>query len=158
MSGNDILQLISDFVERARLADDQVKVRRCVDEGLANLQSADISHDDAIHMLTTAVISRSEQDEAASPNLFQVFVELDRRKTPTAVDILPLLTSAGSLPLAELTMRSRASPEPLLQELKSLVGQGLIEVEGGMPNKAGDLRTDRRRVRLTIRGTRRAFR
>jgi hypothetical protein len=85
-------------------------------------------------------------------------IELERRKTPTAIDVMPLLTAAGSLPLAELVMRSRASPEPLLRELNLLVEQGLIEVDGGLPNTAADLRTDRRKVRLTLRGTRRAFR
>jgi hypothetical protein len=157
MSGSNVLQLISDFIERARAADDHDKVQACVDEGLASLQSADVSRDDAIHMLSTAISSRSEQNEADSGNLFQIFVELERRKTPTAVDVMPLLTAAGSLPLAELVMRSRASPEPLLRELNLLVEQGLIEVEGGLPNAAADLRTDRRRVRLTLRGTRRAF-
>jgi hypothetical protein len=158
MSGNNVLQLISGFVERARAADDHDKVQACVDEGLTSLQSAHVSRDDAIHMLSTAISSRSEQNEADSANLFQIFVELERRKTPTAVDVMPLLTAAGSLPLAELVMRSRALPEPLLHELHLLIDQGLIEVEGGLPDVAGDLRTNRRRVRLTLRGTRRAFR
>jgi hypothetical protein len=158
MSDSHVLGLISDFVERARAANDYSKVQRFVDEGLASLQSADISRDDAIHMLTTAISSSSEQNESDSPNLFQIFIELDRRKAQTAIDILPLLTSAGPLPLAELSMRSGGSPAWLLEELKLLVGQGLIEVEGGIPDKAEDLRGDRRRVRLTIRGTRRAFR
>jgi hypothetical protein len=107
-------------------------------------------------MLISAIVSTSRQDESDGTNLFQVFVELERRRPPTIVDILPLLSSAGSLPLAELTMRSGASAERLLQELKISVGQGLIEVEGGLPSDAETLRKDRRRVRLTIRGTSRA--
>jgi predicted transcriptional regulator len=158
MSGNNVLILISQFVDRAKVADSEESVKSCVDDGLASLESAGISHDDAIHMLTTAIVSRAEQNEADSSNLFQVFIELDRRKTRTAIDILPLLTSAGPLPLAELSMRSGGSAAQLLEELSSLVGQGLIEVEGGIPTSAEDLRVDRRRVRLTIRGTRRAFR
>ena len=157
MSENDVLPLISRFVDRATLADNEDNVKTCVDEGLASLASAGISHDHAIHMLTTAIVSHAEKNEAGSTNLFQVFIELERRKTPT-VDILPLLTSAGPLPLAELSMRSGGSSVQLLEELRSLVAQGLIEVDGGIPDKAEDLRTDRRRVRLTIRGTGRAFR
>jgi len=157
MLGSGPLPLISDFVDRARAADDYDKVQRCVDEGLAGLRSVDVSQGDAIHMLTTAIVSNSKENEADAPNLFQVFVELERRKPPTTVDILPLLSSTGSLPLAEMTMRSGASAERLLRELQFSVEQGLIEVEDGLPNKAEDLRTDRRRVRLTVRGTRRAF-
>jgi hypothetical protein len=158
MSGSNVEQLISGFVESARAADDPDKVQACVDEGLASLESADVSRDDAIHMLSTAISSGSEQNEADSANLFQIFVELERRKTtPTAVDVMLLLTTAGPLPLAELVMRSRASPELLLRELNLLVEQRLIEVKGGLPKAAADLRTDRRIVRLTLRGTRRAF-
>jgi hypothetical protein len=60
MSESNVLQLISDFVERARAAGDRDKVQECVDEGLASLQSADVSRGDAIHMLSTAIVSTSE--------------------------------------------------------------------------------------------------
>jgi hypothetical protein len=44
---SNVLQLISDFIETARAADDHDKVQACVDEGLASIQSADVSRDDA---------------------------------------------------------------------------------------------------------------
>jgi predicted transcriptional regulator len=158
MFETNVLNLISRFVDRASVANSEENVKTCVDDGLASPASAGISHDEAIHMLTTAVVSRADQDELASPNLFQVFIELDRRNTQTAIDILPLLTSAGPLPLAELSICSGGSPAQLLEELRFLVGQGLIEVEGGTPGGPEDLHADRRMVRLTTRGTRRAFR
>ena len=157
MSENDVAPLIARFVDRASLADNEEKVKACVDDGLASLAAVGTLQDNAIHMLTTAIASHAEQNEAGSSNLFQVFIELERRKAP-AIDILPLLVSAGPLPLAELNMRSGGSPGQLFEELRSLGAQGLIEVEGGIPDRAEDLRTDRRTVRLTRRGTGRAFR
>jgi|HubBroStandDraft_6_1064221.scaffolds.fasta_scaffold791156_2 hypothetical protein len=66
--------------------------------------------------------------------------------------VLDLLSSAGPLPLTELNLRTRMSPELLLEDLASLLQQGLIDVEGGLPETPEQLPNVGRMVRLTTKG------
>lgn len=61
------------------------------------------------------------------------------------------------MPLAELNLRTQVPPEYLLKDLKFLLQQGLIDVEGGLPKSPEQLRTVNRMVRLTTRGTSRSI-
>jgi hypothetical protein len=71
--------------------------------------------------------------------------------------VLDLLSSAGPMPLAELNLRMKVPPEHLLKDLKFLLQQKLIDVEGGLPESPQDLRNVNRMVRLTTRGTSRSI-
>lgn len=69
------------------------------------------------------------------------------------MSILPLLRSAGPLPIDEIWGRSPDSDDELLGELISLQQDGLIEiVEGEMPRSKDDLRRAKSIVHLTHAG------
>jgi len=75
------------------------------------------------------------------------------------MSLLPLLRTAGALPLAQLNMRASGGPEEVLGELRALVEEGLVAVEGNqVPETVDQLRTGRALVKLTRAGTSRAFR
>jgi hypothetical protein len=81
MSEKEVLAVVSRFVERALVADDITKVKDCVNAGLSQLHSAGVSNsNDAAHMLGTAIGSYELEHRTNNPNLFQVSIELERRK------------------------------------------------------------------------------
>jgi hypothetical protein len=83
MSAHNVLIEVAAFVDQARVADDRNKIASCVNDGLARIQTFSMPENDAIHMMTTAIVSFFMQNKADSDNLFQVFIELEqRRKTP----------------------------------------------------------------------------
>lgn len=49
------------------------------------------------------------------------------------MSILGTLKVSGALPLNELNVRSSGSPEDLRKELESLVKEGLVTVQGELP-------------------------
>jgi hypothetical protein len=76
-----------------------------------------------------------------------------------AMPLLPLLRTAGALPLAQLAMRASGGAAEVLGELQALVQEGLVTVEGNqVPETVDQLRTSRAVAKLTHAGTSRAFR
>ena len=72
--------------------------------------------------------------------------------------LLDLLPSTDPLPLPELNLRTRMPPESLLEQLKSLVEQGLIDIEGDhLPDTPDQLGMAKYMVRLSTKGTRRSI-
>jgi len=75
------------------------------------------------------------------------------------MSLLPLLRSAGALPLAQLNMRAPGTAKDVLGELQALVKEGLVTVDGGrIPETEDQLRSSDALVRLTRAGTSRVFR
>ncbi len=75
------------------------------------------------------------------------------------MSLLPLLRTAGALPLAQLNMRAAGSAQDILGELQALITDGLVTVEGSEKTVTeDDLRSSNALVKLTRAGTRRVFR
>jgi hypothetical protein len=75
------------------------------------------------------------------------------------MSLLPLLRTAGALPLAQLKMRSSGTAGEVLGELQSLIKQGLVTIEGNnVPETEDQLQSGNALVKLTRAGTSRAFR
>ncbi len=74
------------------------------------------------------------------------------------MSLIPLLRTAGALPLAQLTMRASGTAEEVLGELKALIDEGLVTIEGGAPDNQSQLKSSNALVKLTRAGTARAFR
>jgi hypothetical protein len=75
------------------------------------------------------------------------------------MSLLPLLRTAGALPLAQLNMRAPGTAQEILEELRALVDEGLVTVEGdAVPQNEDQLRLGTEIVKLTRAGTSRAFR
>jgi hypothetical protein len=75
------------------------------------------------------------------------------------MSLLPLLRTAGALPLAQLNMRASGTAEDILGELQALVKEGLVTIEGNrIPATEDQLRSSNALVKLTRAGTSRAFR
>ena len=73
------------------------------------------------------------------------------------MSILPLLRSTGGLPLNELHLRASGSWQDVSEELKSLIEEGLVEVQGALPSTSEEMQRSRVPVMLTQAGTKRMF-
>lgn len=74
------------------------------------------------------------------------------------MSLLPLLRTAGALPLAQLNMRATGTAEDVLGQLQALVKEGLVTIEGNqVPETEEQLRSGNALVKLTRAGTSRAF-
>jgi hypothetical protein len=70
----------------------------------------------------------------------------------------PLLRTAGALPLAQLNMRAPGSTDDVLQELRALMKEGLVTIEGDkLPETEEQVNASKAIVRLTRSGTSRVF-
>jgi hypothetical protein len=75
------------------------------------------------------------------------------------MSLLPLLRTTGGLPLAQLNMRASGTTEDVLGQLRALIQEGLVTVEGGdVPDTTAKLQSSDAFVKLTRSGTSRAFR
>jgi predicted transcriptional regulator len=74
------------------------------------------------------------------------------------MSLLPLLRTAGALPLAQLNMRASGTSQEVLGQLQALLDEGLVTIEGDrVPLTEQELRSSNALVKLTRSGTSRAF-
>lgn len=75
------------------------------------------------------------------------------------MSLLPVLQTAGALPLAQLNMRASGTAKDVLGELQALIKEGLVTIEGDkVPETEEQLRSSSALVKLTRAGTSRVFR
>jgi hypothetical protein len=75
------------------------------------------------------------------------------------MSLLPLLRTAGALPLAQLNMRASGTTTDILGEPKAPIDEGLVTIESGqLPETEEQPRSSNAIVKLTRSGTSRAFR
>lgn len=74
------------------------------------------------------------------------------------MSIMPLLRSTRGLPLNELHLRTSESWDAMSEELAALIKEGLIEIDGELPENEEQVQRSRLLVSLTRAGTRSMFR